>query len=84
MGGVEHVSVDLATPAGPAELVAQAVGRYGRLDVLVNNAGRGEVAERFLDEGDDHWAATLELNLIAAARAMRAALPPLPSGAGSS
>lgn len=81
--GVEHVIVDLATPAGPEQLIAQAVDRHGRLDVLVNNAGRGEVSDGFLDEGDEHWAATLELNLHACVRAMRAALPHLVDRGGA-
>lgn len=81
--GVEHVIVDLATPAGPEQLIVHAVDRRGRLDVLVNDAGRGEVSDGFLDESDEHWAATLELNLLACVRAMRAALPHLTDRGGA-
>jgi NAD(P)-dependent dehydrogenase (short-subunit alcohol dehydrogenase family) len=38
-GPVEWVSGDLADPAVPARLVEEVVARFGRLDVLVNNAG---------------------------------------------
>lgn len=58
------------------ELVAAAVAQSGRLDVLVNNAGRSEPM-RALDESVDHFRATVDLNLVApfavaqaAARAM--------------
>ena len=46
------------------ELVAEAVARTGRLDVLVNNAGRSEPMRAF-DESVDHFRATLDLNLVA-------------------
>ena len=38
-GPVEWVSGDLADPAVPARLVEDVTERFGRLDVLVNNAG---------------------------------------------
>src|SRR6266705_5982540 len=37
-GSVEAVTVDLATAAGPAELVTVALA-HGRLDIVVNNVG---------------------------------------------
>lgn len=36
---VEVVSSDLRDPAAPQQAVAAAVGQFGRLDLLVNNAG---------------------------------------------
>jgi NAD(P)-dependent dehydrogenase (short-subunit alcohol dehydrogenase family) len=39
--GVEHVSGDVREPDFAASLVADAVHRFGRLDVVVNNAGGG-------------------------------------------
>jgi NAD(P)-dependent dehydrogenase (short-subunit alcohol dehydrogenase family) len=57
-------------------LVARVVDEAGRLDVVVNNAGRSEPM-RALDEPVDHFRSTVELNLVApfavaqaAARAM--------------
>ena len=74
-GSVEAVMVDLATPAGPVELVAAALDRGG-IDILVNNVG--QVSPRlngFLMVTDDQWMRSLTLNLMAAVRATRAALP---------
>src|SRR3954471_5946260 len=36
---VTSVSVDLATAHGPGQLIARAVEKHGRIDVLVNNMG---------------------------------------------
>ncbi|GAB1824575.1 oxidoreductase [Herbidospora sp. RD11066] len=73
LSGVEVVEADLSTPAGPADLVAAA---HGRIDILVNNVGA--VTPRltgFLDVTDDQWLQSLNLNLMAAIRTTRAALP---------
>jgi NAD(P)-dependent dehydrogenase (short-subunit alcohol dehydrogenase family) len=70
------VEADLATPEGPAELVAAAFAAHGGLDVLVNNVGavRPRV-DGFLATTDADWEWTLTTNLLAAVRATRAALP---------
>jgi NAD(P)-dependent dehydrogenase (short-subunit alcohol dehydrogenase family) len=81
---VHPVSVDLATPDGPAKLVEEAVSRFGGLDILINNVGA--VRPRtggFLSITDDDWLSALTLDLLAAVRATRAALPHLLERAGS-
>jgi NAD(P)-dependent dehydrogenase (short-subunit alcohol dehydrogenase family) len=84
-----HVPVDLSTPDGPAQAVARAQEVFGRLDVLVNNAGGpppGAVLPRFsftaLSDAD--WRAMLEFNLMATVRAVRAAIPLMLAGGGGS
>jgi NAD(P)-dependent dehydrogenase (short-subunit alcohol dehydrogenase family) len=72
---VQTIEVDLATTAGPSHLIAAALA-HGRLDILVNNVGA--VAPRltgFLNITDEQWLHSLTLNLMAAIRTTRAALP---------
>ena len=58
------VECDLAAAGAPVALTAAALDHFGRVDVLVNNAGRSEPTPA-LDEATDHFAATLRVNLIA-------------------
>lgn len=74
---VATVAVDLSRPEGGAEAVASAVAAFGRLDVLVANAG-GSVGPRTLADGADaDWAATYALNVGHSVAALRAAVPSL-------
>jgi NAD(P)-dependent dehydrogenase (short-subunit alcohol dehydrogenase family) len=73
--GVTPVSVDLADPAGPGRLVAAAIERHGRIDVLVNNVGSVHVrVDGFLALSDAEFESSLQMNFYAALRASRAAL----------
>ena len=80
-GGVEAIEVDLAHPDGPARLVAAA---GDQVDILVNNVGRAPARPGgFLSITDQDWLDTLNLDLLAAVRATRSALPSmLAAGAG--
>ena len=82
---VVPVAVDLGTPEGPAELVGRAAEEFGGPDVLVNNVGGAEPRMGgFLSVSDEDWRGTLEINLMSAVRACRAALPGmLERGAGA-
>jgi NAD(P)-dependent dehydrogenase (short-subunit alcohol dehydrogenase family) len=72
---VTSVAVDLASPDGPGQLVAEAVARHGRVDVLVNNVGAVKIRlEGFLSLTDADFDASLQLNFFAAVRATRAAV----------
>jgi NAD(P)-dependent dehydrogenase (short-subunit alcohol dehydrogenase family) len=80
-GRVRAVAVDLADPRGPAELVASA---GDRIDILVNNVGAAPARlGGFGEITDEQWAASLNLNLMAAVRTTRAALPLLPAPGGA-
>jgi NAD(P)-dependent dehydrogenase (short-subunit alcohol dehydrogenase family) len=88
-GDLHHVPADLMHPDAPAEVVAQAVETYGRLDIVVNNAGGpppGVTLPRFgfLGLGDDAWREMLEFNLLSAVRMCRAAIPLLVERGGGS
>ncbi len=65
--GGEAVAVagDVAARAGVDRLVDGALGRFGRLDIMVNNAGTSMIAPSVeLSEGD--WRRTIDLNLTGA------------------
>ncbi|MEU7474672.1 SDR family NAD(P)-dependent oxidoreductase [Lentzea sp. NPDC042327] len=85
--GAVFVPADLSTPDGPARLVEAVLARDPRLDVLVNNAGGGDRAEGMFEDpfsgDDDAWATVFALNLNAAVRATRAALPALAKSRGA-
>lgn len=57
-------SADLADPAAPARLVAQATSELGGVDVLVANAGTADV-KGWQDIDLESWNATLAINLTA-------------------
>jgi NAD(P)-dependent dehydrogenase (short-subunit alcohol dehydrogenase family) len=72
-GTVRVVEVDLAEPGGPAGLVAAA---GDQIDILVNNVGSAPARPGgFGQITDEDWQASLTLNLMAAVRTVRAALP---------
>jgi NAD(P)-dependent dehydrogenase (short-subunit alcohol dehydrogenase family) len=83
--GVTALEVDLAQPGGPEALVAHAVERHGRVDILVNNVGAVRLRlDGFLAISDADFEASLQLNFFAALRATRAAVAAmLPRGEGA-
>ena len=71
---VEAVPADVATEAGAPLVVERAVARFGRVDVLVNNAGKGS-PKRLLDLTEEDWHASFELNFMSAVRLSLACVP---------
>ncbi len=81
-GRLEAVPVDLSTQTGPAELVAVGIA-HGRLDIVVNNVGSAPPRpDGFLAVTDEQWFSTVNLNLMAAVRTVRAALPTMIAAGG--
>jgi NAD(P)-dependent dehydrogenase (short-subunit alcohol dehydrogenase family) len=56
------VTADIAAPESAARIVAAAMERYGRVDVLVNNAGTGDFTPA-LDEPIDDFRRVIDVNL---------------------
>ncbi|KUL51357.1 oxidoreductase [Streptomyces sp. NRRL F-4489] len=81
-GPAAAFAADLGDPDQPRQAVEHAVERFGRLDVLVNNAGYG--ARGAVDEADPgDWDRMVDLNLKAVLRTSHAALPHLLRAAGT-
>lgn len=75
-GRVLDVPADVTRPDDLERVVAATLERFGRIDVLVNNAGTS--AARAFDTVDDAaWQADLELKLFAAIRLSRLCVPPM-------
>src|SRR5205807_384704 len=73
---------DLRDPAAPAAVVAAAVARFGRLDLLVNNAGATKRGD-FLKLPDADWDDGFALKFFGAMRCCRAAWPHLRATRGA-
>ncbi len=77
------IAGDITDPATPDMLVQTALDRYGRLDVLVNNAGVADGGD-FHDFNDERLARIMDTNLIAPFRMARSAIKPmLAQGSGA-
>jgi NADP-dependent 3-hydroxy acid dehydrogenase YdfG len=73
-GRAEMLEVDVTRRADLEQLVALAVDRFGRLDVLVSNAGVARTAPMAdLDTGD--WDLMIDVNLRGVLHGIAAALP---------
>ncbi len=77
------VHADVSRRADVDEMVATTMDRYGRLDVLYNNAAV-QMSGRVVDCTDDEWDLTIATNLSAIFYACRAALPHMLDGDGGS
>lgn len=73
LGRVEAITCDVTSTAAVDALIATAVERMGRIDVLVNNAGLGGQTP-VIDMTDDEWDRVLNVTLTSVMRATRAAL----------
>jgi NAD(P)-dependent dehydrogenase (short-subunit alcohol dehydrogenase family) len=66
---------DVATAAGAAAMIEAAVGRWGRLDVLCNNAGVLDNLTPLHETDDATWRRVMGVNVDGPFFACRAALP---------
>ena len=70
------VPCDVTDSAAVAAAVDAVVQHFGRLDVVVNNAGIGAQGDVAAND-DDEWRRVLDVNVVGIARVTRAALPHL-------
>jgi NADP-dependent 3-hydroxy acid dehydrogenase YdfG len=84
LGGDERalaVSCDVTDWGQQEAMVAQALERFGRLDVAFANAGFG-AARGFLNDDPEHWREMVLTNVLGAAYTVRATLPALEESTG--
>ena len=68
LGREAEVTVaDVSTRAGPQQVFDRSLQRFGRVDVLVNNAGKGH-PKLLLEVTEDEWQASFDLNFWSAVR----------------
>ena len=73
-GDVLPVAADASLRGEMERFVEETVQRYGRIDILINNAG--STAQGPFDQADDAtWAYDLDVKLMSQVRAARAAVP---------
>ena len=81
-GEAASLSLDLRVPDAPSKLVDFAIARYGRIDIVVNNAGAAKRGA-FLELSDDDFVDGFALKYFAAVRLLKAAWPWLQKAGGS-
>jgi 3-oxoacyl-[acyl-carrier protein] reductase len=76
------VEADVGTSEGCARLIDATVERWGRLDIVLANAGIARIGD-FASVTDEEWDRRLQVNLGGVARCFRGALPHMiPNGRG--
>jgi 3-oxoacyl-[acyl-carrier protein] reductase len=81
-GTAEALAADVSDRHAVDALFAAIDTRFGRLDVLVNNAGIGRRIESLTAIDDETWRRTLAVNLDGAFYCLRAAIPRLRAAGG--
>ncbi len=80
-GECEAVVTDVGTAAGARDLIAAAVKRFARVDVLVNNAGDAPLGP-IADTGDEAFADCLRANIGSVFFCTRSVWPVMRAGGG--
>lgn len=83
-GSVLTVVADVAEPSAVASMVSQTLDEFGRIDVLVNNAGIGGIGKTILELSLDEWQQMITVDLTSVFICCQAVLPAmLQQGRGS-
>ncbi len=81
-GKAAALACDVSDYAAMQRAVAETRSRFGRLDVLVNNAGVIEPIASVADSDPAEWARNIQINLVGAYHALRAVLPEMIAAGG--
>ncbi|MEZ4380328.1 MAG: SDR family oxidoreductase [Nannocystaceae bacterium] len=72
-GAALGIVADSMDPAAPKRVFDAAIAAYGQVDIMVNNAGSGDMVA-VEEASDEHFAKIVELNLVGVFRFCRAAV----------
>ncbi len=75
-------AVDLRLPSSPSRLIEFAIQKFGRIDLLVNNAGAAQRGD-FLALSEEDWTDGFALKFFGSVRCIRAAWPFLVKSRGA-
>ena len=81
-GAATAVAADASTEAGAQAIVEAAVGTFGRVDALINNAGDGGPTKPVQDYALDDWFYTLNSCLTSSYLCVRFAVPAMIAAGG--
>jgi 3-oxoacyl-[acyl-carrier protein] reductase len=70
---VDAAYLDITDSAAVNEFFIEIVARYGRIDILINNAGTGQTVTPIVDLSDLEWGRVLNVNLTGTFYCCRAA-----------
>jgi NAD(P)-dependent dehydrogenase (short-subunit alcohol dehydrogenase family) len=79
-GRTVFIAADITEPGMPDRLVAEAIDRFGKLDILVNNAAFQEHANKLEEISDEHFDRTIKTNLYGYFNMAKAAVPKMRKG----
>lgn len=82
-GEATFIEADVSKDEDVQRMVRQAVGIYGRLDIIFNNAGVGETAKA-ADASSEHWDRVLGINLKGVFLGCKYAIPEMIKVGGGS
>src|ERR1700682_574834 len=75
-GEVLALPIDVSATTAAAEILRRTTERFGRLDMVINNAGRAH-AGGLMDATEEDWAEMVDLKLTSMRRLCKAAIPVL-------
>ncbi|MGE0314389.1 MAG: SDR family NAD(P)-dependent oxidoreductase [Lautropia sp.] len=71
---LEAIACDVGSDASVRAAIAQAAGRFGGIDIVINNAGIGALGD-VASNDDAEWHRLFDINVLGVVRTTRAALP---------
>ncbi|GIW16967.1 MAG: dehydrogenase [Tepidiforma sp.] len=80
-GAAEPFEADVTSEAACRAMVERALGRWGRLDILVNNVGIG-IAKRVTEVTLEEWELQMRVNVTSMVLASKHAIPAMLASAG--